>query len=137
MHHMNNPTEPKQSIRLTIPVTPEVHEAFTRIAKATGTPVGRAMGEWLGDTLDAAQHVAQLVENARAAPRLVAQELHAYAHGLTDETGALLAKLRKDPATRTGRTSMRSVPTGPGAATASPPSCNTGGKVPPRKGKPV
>lgn len=135
MHHMKTPTEPKQTIRLTIPVTPEVHEAFTRIAKATGTPIGRAMGEWLGDTLDAAQHVAQLVENARAAPRLVAQELHAYAHGLTDETGALLAKLRKDPTTRTGLASTRSVPPGAPGAGASPPSCNTGGKVPPRKGK--
>lgn len=136
MHHMKTPTEPKQSIRLTIPVTPEVHEAFTRIAKATGTPVGRAMGEWLGDTLDAAQHVAQLVENARAAPRQVAQQLHAYAHGLTDETGALLERIRKDPATRTARPSMRGMPDGAAGAQASPPSCNTGGKVPPRRGKP-
>lgn len=136
MHHMNTPTEPK-TIRLTIPVTPEVHEAFTRIAKATGTPVGRAMGEWLGDTLDAAQHVAQLVENARAAPRIVAQELHAYAHGLADETGALLERVRKDPRTRLGRADTRSVPPGVGASKASPPSCNTGGKVPPMKGKPA
>lgn len=136
MHHMNTPTETK-TIRLTIPVSQEVHEAFTRIAKATGTPVGRAMGEWLGDTLDAAEHVAQLVERAREAPRLVAQELHAYAHGLTDETGSLLAKLRRDPATRAGRTSMRSVPSGTAGAAGTPPSCNTGGKVPPRKGKAV
>lgn len=135
MHHMNTPTSPK-SIRLTIPVTPEVHETFARIAEATGTPIGRAMGEWLGDTLDAAQYVATLVSEARAAPRKVAQQLHAYAHGLTDETGDLLRRIRQDPTTRAGRASMRSVPPGSSAVVVSPPSCNTGGKVPPRKGKP-
>lgn len=135
MHHMKTPPTPK-TIRLTIPVTPEVHAAFTRISEATGTPIGRSMGEWLGDTLDAAEHVATLMEEARKAPRLVAQQLHAYAHGLQDETGALLDRIRKDPATRAGRVSMRSVPLGSSAAAASPPPCNTGGKVPPRKGKP-
>jgi len=132
---MKTPT-PSKPIRLTIPVTPEVHAAFTRISEATGTPIGRSMGEWLGDTLDAAEHVATLMEEARKAPRLVAQQLHAYAHGLTDETGDLLNRIRKDPATRVGRTSMRSVPSGPPAASVTPPSCNTGGKVPPKKGKP-
>lgn len=135
MHHMKTPPPPK-TIRLTIPVTPEVHEAFTRLSEATGTPIGRAMGEWLGDTLDAVEHVATLMQEARQAPRLVAQQLHAYAHGLQDETGQLLERIRKYPATRAGRASMRSVPPGSAAATASPPSCNTGGKVPPRKGKP-
>lgn len=129
MNHMKTTTPPK-SIRLTIPVSPEVHETFTRIAEATGTPVGRAMGEWLGDTLDAAQHVAQLVSEARAAPRKVAQQLHAYAHGLTDETGQLLDRIRKDPSTRAGRPGTRSGPAGAAAVPGSPPSCNTGGKVP-------
>ena len=34
-------------------------KAFTRIAKATKMPVGRAMGEWLGDTIEAAQLMAE------------------------------------------------------------------------------
>ena len=55
-------------IRLTIPVTPEVHAAFTRIAHAASIPVGRAMGEWLADTIDAAQFMAETMEKARAAP---------------------------------------------------------------------
>lgn len=123
------------TIRLTIPVTPEVHEAFTRISKASGMPVGRAMGEWLGDTIDAANYLAETLEKARAAPRLVAQQLHSYALGLSDETGSLLERLRKDPATRqTAERAGGRRPPG-GAAGSSPPPCNTGGKVPQRKGK--
>jgi hypothetical protein len=88
------PTPPK-NIRLTITVTPEVHDAFERLAKAGSMSLGRAMGEWLGDTVDAAQFMAETMEKARAAPRLVAQELHAYALGLGDETGALIERLRE------------------------------------------
>lgn len=89
------PTPSLQNIRLTITVTPEVHEAFQRLAKTSSMSLGRAMGEWLGDTVDAAQFMADTMEKARAAPRLVAQELHAYALGLGDETGALIEKLRE------------------------------------------
>lgn len=88
-------TKPQPEVRLTIPVTAEVHEAFSRIATATKMPVGRAMGEWLADTLEAAQFMAQTLEKARRAPKLVAQELHAYALGIGDETAGLLKELRE------------------------------------------
>ena len=90
-----HPTQPPKHIRLTIPVTPEVREAFQRIAKASGMSTGRAMGEWLSDTIDAANFMADTLEKARSAPRLVAQQLHAYALGAADETGQLLDKIRK------------------------------------------
>lgn len=53
------------------------------------------MGEWLTDTLEAAEFMAEKVEQARAAPKLVMQEMHAYALGLADETGDLLERIRK------------------------------------------
>jgi NTP pyrophosphatase (non-canonical NTP hydrolase) len=115
------PTKPEE-VRLTIPVTAEVHEAFTRIAKATRMPVGRAMGEWLGDTLDAAQFMAQTLEKARAAPRLVAQEMHAYALGLGDETGELLKRMREKGRGRVGDEGSALAPARP---RTTPPS-NTG-----------
>lgn len=117
------PTLETKEVRLTIPVSAEVHEAFTRIAKATKMPVGRAMGEWLGDTIEAAQLMAEKLEQARAAPRLVMQEMHAYALGLADETGALLDKVRKEgQKAREGRARADRPAT---AAPTTPPS-NTG-----------
>lgn len=87
---MNTPLPKPERVRVTVPVSPEVLEAFQKISKATGMSVGRAMGEWLDDTLDAAQFMGQTVEKARAAPKLVAQELHAYALGLGDMTRDML-----------------------------------------------
>jgi len=52
------------------------------------------MGDWLGDTLEAAQHMASLMERARAAPKLVTQELHAYALGMADQTQSLMDHVR-------------------------------------------
>lgn len=60
------------------------------------------MGEWLLDTIDAAQFMAETMEKARAAPKLVAQELHAYALGLGDETGELLKRMREKGRTAGG-----------------------------------
>lgn len=89
------PSEPTETIRLTIPVSREVHETFKRLSKASGTSIGRTMGDWLGDTLDAAEFMAVTLEKARAAPKIVMQEMHAYALGLSEETGELLEKIRE------------------------------------------
>jgi hypothetical protein len=88
------PTKP-ETVRLTIPVTAEVHETFQRLAKAGNMSTGRAMGEWLLDTIDAATFMAQTIEKARSAPAMVARELHAYALGLGDETNQLIAEIQK------------------------------------------
>ena len=80
------------------------------------------MGEWLADTIDAAQFMAETMEKARAAPKLVAQELHAYALGLGDETGELLKRMREK-----GRTAA--MPEAAGSARRPPgptPPSNTG-----------
>lgn len=118
---------PNPNIRLTITVTPEVHETFTRFAKAASMPVGRAMGEWLGDTIDAATFIAKKMEDARAAPAMVARELHSYALGMADESGALIKRIRDDGvAARAAARPQDGRP--PVARSPHPPSSNTGGK---------
>jgi hypothetical protein len=132
-----------------VPVTPEVHAAFKKLAEASGMSVGKAMSDWLVDTLEAVNFTAQKVMEARAAPKIVMREMHAYALGLADETGALMEKLREDgrkarevgsaeaeelatlaAAGRTGHASKRKPKL--------PPSSNTGGKgTENRKGKPL
>lgn len=123
-------TEPR--IRLTISVSPAVHATYTRMAQASSMSVSRCMGDWLADTLDAAQHVTGLMEKAREAPRVVAREMHAYALGLADETTALMAKLREKGGAGAG---TGAPPTGAARAPGVPPSGNTGGKVPSGKRK--
>ena len=85
------------------------------------------MGDWLGDTLDAAEFMALNMEKARSAPRLVAQELHAYSLGLADEMGQVLKNIREKGSEGRGQAAPAD---GLRRLTPSPPSSNTGGKVP-------
>ena len=121
---------PTQNIRLTISVTPEVHETFQRIAKAGNMSLSKVMGEWLADTMEAADFMAQKMEQARAAPKLVMAEMHAYALGLSEETGALMDQMRQSGqvARAQGREGGAAAPPSGPASDAIPPSGNTGGK---------
>ena len=116
--------EAVERVRLTISVTPEVHAVFQRLAGASGMSLSRAMGEWLGDTLEAVEFTASKVEQARAAPKLAMREMHAYALGLSDETGQLLSSMKAGGAGPRvlGRAASEVTRAG------SPPSSNTGGK---------
>ncbi len=116
---------PTKNIRLTISVTPEVHATFERMSKASGMSMSRAMGEWLSDTSAAADHLASLLERARAAPGQIAREMHAFALGLADETGDVVEKMRQ--AGREARSSGAAERT-QAAGSSVPPSSNTGGK---------
>jgi hypothetical protein len=120
-------TPPLPEVRLTIPVSAEVHQTFARISKAGNMPIGRAMGEWLQDTIDAAAFMAEKMEQARKAPALVARELHSYALGLSDQTQELMAQMRKG-----GKASGSPAGHPPfGIAKRTPPPVsNTGGKPP-------
>ena len=114
----STPSPTTEPVRLTITVTPEVHAAFRRLADASGMSMGKAMGEWLGDTLEAVEFMAEKMEQARAAPRLVMQEMHAYALGLADETKQVLANVKERE--RAGRASAARARTGGPHAPAAP-----------------
>lgn len=117
---------PSPTLRVSVAVTPEVHEAFKRLAAAGSMSVSRAMGEWLGDTVEAAQFMAEKMEQARAAPKIVMREMHAYAQGLADETGALIERVRQEGAAARARRGGADTP----SVTRRPPVGNTGGKGP-------
>jgi hypothetical protein len=127
---MTLPTTPDtETVRVTITITTEVHETFKRFAKAAGMSLSRAMGEWLADTVEAAEFTAQKMEQARAAPKIVMREMHAYAQGLADETGTLMETIR-----RKGSEARAAAAAGSAVAPIPPhpPSSNTGGKPPSR-----
>ena len=92
---MPKPPSPEPgNIRLTITVTPEVHEAFTRMASVSGMSLGRCMGEWLGDTLDGVRMVIGQLERAREAPRQAIREMRQQALGILDEADQLVSDAR-------------------------------------------
>ena len=66
MHTASMSIDKTETIRVTVPVSKEVQEVFKRIADASGSSVGRSMGDWLADTLDAAQTMADLIERAES-----------------------------------------------------------------------
>ena len=121
MMRMNTP-HPQQPlfadqkpVRVTVPVTPEVQEAFQRLAAASGISTGKAMGDWMRDTLEGALAMAEMLEKARAAPKQAVRQMHSYVLGLTDVTSELLADLSKR--SRKGATAAgRQTPTSAGSA---------------------
>lgn len=104
MMHMNTPHAQKplfadqKPVRVTVPVTPEVQEAFQRLAAASGMSTGRAMGEWLQDTIEGALAMAEMLEKARRAPKQAVRQMHSYALGLTDLTSGLMDDLARKSA---------------------------------------
>ena len=129
LHMTKTLTSPTRPPRVSVPVTAEVLDTFERLAAAGNMSTGKAIASWLEDTIEAAEYLASKMIQARAAPKIVAAELHAYALGMADETNQLMkdlqAKGRADRARLTASEAGR-----PGAVSPSPPSSNTGGKVP-------
>lgn len=126
--------------RVSVPVTPEVLVIFERLAKAANMSTGRAIAEWLSDTVEAAELMASTMERARAAPKIVTAELHAMMLGMTDLTKELSDKYAKfnrstDRAAPGGGLPTAGAARSVGDLMANPPSCNTGGKVPTQQAK--
>lgn len=130
---LSPPTKPP---RVSVPLTDEVLQVFQRLAKAGNMSTGRAIAEWLADTVEAAEYMTATMERARAAPKVVMREMHAYALGLADETGELMRTLAEKgkverakaavPHVRKRSANLRNS----GLGDVSPPPCNTGGKLP-------
>ena len=102
---MSKPPLPPH-VRVTVPVSPEVHAAFQRMAEASGMSVGRCMGEWLADTQEGVEFVTAQLVKARTAPRQVVKDLRQMALGGVDVADDLLRELRaggqKPPAEGSG-----------------------------------
>jgi hypothetical protein len=122
---MSEPKKPKPS-RVSVPLSGEALHAFQILAKAQNVSTGKAIAEWLEETIDAVLYLSKILEEARSAPKLVAQKMHAFALGLADESGALLEQIKTESKQR-AQDAQR--PTRDGGFPVPPP-CNTGGKVP-------
>lgn len=136
LHMTKTLSPPTKPPRVSVPISGDVLAIFERLAKAGNMSTGKAIAEWLSDTVEAAELMASTMERARAAPKLVTAELHAMMLGMADQTKELADKYRKFKGPMDGDGTGRGVG-GAGAPHAArpvsaehPPSCNTGGKVP-------
>ena len=87
---------------------------------------GRAMGDWLADTLDGVLAMADLLEQARRSPKRAVREMHALALGLSDMTMELMQTMREGPdkggkAGAAGGQAGRCAPAAPAAPDPLPP----------------
>ncbi len=114
-------------IRTTISIDPQVHEIFKTMADAAGMSTSRMMGEWLADTAEAAQVIADKMVRARKAPMAVMREMQAYAQGINDEVDKSIEEIRQR-----SRVGVRSAPSvaSDGSSKRKAPSSNTGLKSP-------
>lgn len=128
---MTDPKQRPKPSRVSVPLSREALDAFETLAKVQNLSTGKAIAEWLEETIDAVLYLSKILEEARSAPNLVAQKMHAFALGLADESGALVEQIKTESRQR-AQDAKR-----PGSAGGSlvPPPCNTGGKVPTKQTK--
>jgi len=133
LHMTKTISPPTRPARVSVPIDAETLAVFERLAKASSQSTGKAIAEWLADTVEGAEFMASTMERARAAPKLVTAELHAMALGLSEDTKHLMDKFSKlGKAARAGAPGgalAHTSDTARAAKPATPPSCNTGGKL--------
>lgn len=135
-HMTKNISPPTRTPRLSVPIDAETLVVFERLAKAANQSTGKAVAQWLLDTVEAADFMATTMEKARRSPQVVVRELQAYTLGLQDELSSVMDVVkRKGEQERAARAEALAVGgLARGGATAKaapvPPSCNTGGKLP-------
>lgn len=88
------PTAMTKPVRLTISLTPELHALLTSYADASGCSVSRAVSDWLETSREAIEFTAQRVHAAKAAPRLAAAQLHAYASAVSSPAAVSASRPR-------------------------------------------
>lgn len=110
--------EKSGSVRITVNVHPDTLKVYERLAKVAGTSLARSAGDWLTDTVEAAQFTCGKMEEARKAPQKAFRELMVVTDGYQHQFSILPDAL-----------SRQMKPSKPKAAgfTGKPPSSNTGG----------
>jgi hypothetical protein len=64
------------------------------MAEVENVSLGRAMGDWLGDTADAAAMMTKALEDAKGKPREVLRRLQSLSQGVVDATEETLSAMR-------------------------------------------
>lgn len=99
MHHMTNktptPTKKKriQPTRLSVPLSPQLLQAFSTLAKVEGRGTGAAVAEWLEGQAESVLFIAKQLQEVKTKPRAVMGALHSYAVAMSEETGKTMYQM--------------------------------------------
>lgn len=128
---------PTKSVRLSVPVSPEVHATFQRLAEASGRSMAASLSQWLVDTQQAAELMAQNIERLRASPGDVVARVKLHIASLEDMAEQAIedAMQRADQVQYSVPPATKSAARGRRDAGQIPPSSNTGGKGPKQGGR--
>lgn len=125
---------PHKTIRVSVPIAPEVLEKFKRFSEASGLSVGKSIGDWLRDTVSGLDAMTDILEAHKRSPAQAMQQLAVYASALQDMTSGALESMKEGsgPRREGAPPAGKSLDVAKAAmikAAAFPPVSNTGGKV--------
>lgn len=113
-----------ERIRTTISLSPEAHDVFKRMAEAGNLSTSRCMGDWLADTMEAAEMLTLRMEEAKREPMRVIKELRAMVAGMALTVDDVESEVRAS------RRMLGAQRRAAGAMPGPPPPSNTGVLVP-------
>lgn len=126
---------PIKTVRLSVPVTLEVQATFQRLAEVSGKSMAASMSQWLSDTKEAADLMADNLERLRGAPGDMVMRVRLHTSAIEDaaEDAIEQAISRAEQVEFEGEPGARRRLARDARAGAlkplTPPSSNTGGKV--------
>lgn len=123
---------PPKTIRVSVPVTPEVLAKFQRFAEVSGLSVGKSMSDWLRDTMSGLDAMIDILESHKRKPSEAMEKLTLLASSLQEITAGAIQGMKEQPSPlgegvpATGKSLAVAKAAMLKAACTSPPS-NTGG----------
>lgn len=125
---------PLKTIRVSVPITPDVLEKFKRFSEASGLSLGKSIGDWLKDTASGLDAMTDILEAHKRSPSQAMAKLSSYATALQDMTSGALDAMKNGPSPlgEGDPPAGKSLAVAKAAmvkAAAFPPVSNTGGKV--------
>ena len=125
--HNDSMIRPKQSHRLSVPMSEDVFQAFQEMASVLGRSTGSTVAEWLNDTLPAAISATEQMRQIRRSSSVGLARVEAMVEASELLTSHVLDDAQKRSVAT--RSALAKHANRGGADPLTPPSSNTGGKV--------
>ena len=86
-----------KTIRISVPITPEVLAKFQRFSDVSGLSLGKSIGDWLKDTVQGLDAMIDILEAHKQSPAKAMEKLTVYASALQEITSDTLVSMKTAP----------------------------------------